>query len=799
MNPSWLRIAFISLALILSFQLSGQSGKLEGLLYESPEQEPVIFANILVVDKGTGVTTDLEGKYSLELAPGNYTIEFSSIGYQSQTVENVKIKDGETTRLDLEMVVDVKVLSEVEVMVTPLSKKEKSPISIRTLGTQEIQYGAGSAGDISLLLQSMPGISSPPGYSNAINIRGGSSSENRFFIDDVEIPILNHFAKQGTSGGIRSILNVDFIQKVNVHTGAFPSDKGNALSGIFDFVLKDGNTEKLSSKLQIGVIDFAAVFNGPIARDLRFYISLRRSYTKLVLGVLGQPFIGTYDDWNYKIKWDFHDKHKITLLGIGANDKGEVNKNFNDTPLNRFIVDQIRPTRQWNTVNALKYTNFRKQHFTHVILSYYTLNDKTKRYLLQNDSDPNNQIEDYQSKESELRLTLKNVQRYNDLKIAFGGETGRVAYHTDATFNALVGGTIIPLKYFSDLSFNKWGAYFQVSQRLFNRFMLVTLGARVDANDYSNSMNNPLDQFSPRLSISYAILNNTTVNFNVGRYYQLPAGVTLSFRDSLGNLANQSEEVTYMSVSQLVAGLEWEKTDIHTRINIEGFYKDYDQYPFSIVDQVVLLNKDVNLFRSNNEPVISIGEGKAYGLEFQVEKNSPSRYYSRLSYTLSWSQFKDQNGVYRPSIFDTRHILTLNAGKHFGKGWHAGFKWSYQSPKPYTPNDFEKSSLMVSWMTSQALNIPDYSRLNTERMDPIMELDVRVDKKIDFDKWSLTFFIDILNVLNAQPAQAPVISVKRDAQGNPLIDPGKPDSFQTFWLANEVNTFFPSLGLIGEF
>lgn len=785
--------------LLGSLTLFAQSGKLEGLIHEGEELEPVLFATIHIPNTGIGTTSDLDGNYSINLDPGIYQMEFSAIGYESRLMENIEIKSGETTRLDVKLAVLSEELNEVQVLVSPLSRKEKSSVSLRGLRSNEIKYGAGSSGDISLLVQGMPGVTFPPGHSNAINIRGGSSFENKFFVDDIEIPMLNHFAKQGSSGGARSILNMDLLKSVDVYTSAFPADKGNALSGILDFKISDGNRNQLSGSFQAGVIDFAAALNGPLGDNINFNVSLRHSYTGWVLGLLGQPFIASYDDWNYKLKWNLAENHQLTFIGLGAYDVGQGNENYKRTPINEFIMDQLRNSTQWNTVNGVKYTNFRGQHFTHVILTHYLLEENSERYLFRDDSNPSNLLEDYSSREGELRLTLKNTQRYNDFKIAFGGEIGRIGYDTDAFFNVNINGQSAPLSYNSDIQFNKWGAYAQVSQRLFDRFMLVTLGARVDANDFSSSMNNPLQQFSPRFSVSYAINEKVTFNLNAGQYYQMPSGLTLSFRDADNNLVNQSDNVKYMSANHIVGGVEWVHPILKSKISLEGYYKKYNDYPFSVADEVALLNKDIDLFRAVSEPVVSIGEGESYGIELLVEQKKSRDFYGRFSYSLAWAQFRNGNKIYQPSLFDIRHAASLSGGKHFDEGWHVGVKLAYQSPKPFTPFDFEKSSLISSWRGAQAFNILDYSLLNTGRMDPIFEVNIRVDKKFSYLKWEWEVFIDVLNIFDFRPAESPVVAIRKDGDGNPLIDPNNPAAYQTFWVPREVSTLFPSMGVIARF
>ena len=131
-------------------------------------------------------------------------------------------------------------IGEVVIKASPFSKKIETPVSVRIIGIDEIEKNPGGNRDISKVIQSFPGVASTPAFRNDVIVRGGGPNENRFFIDNVEIPYLNHFSTQGASGGPVGIINVDFVQSVDFISGSFPASKGNALSSILNFTLLTG-------------------------------------------------------------------------------------------------------------------------------------------------------------------------------------------------------------------------------------------------------------------------------------------------------------------------------------------------------------------------------------------------------------------------------------------------------------------------------------------------------------------------------------------------------------------------------
>ncbi len=220
----------------------------ERLLTKNSRQ-PLEFINVMVLGLNKGGVTNAEGHFTIEqVPPGIYRLQATAIGYKSVTTPEyiVSTKD---LNISIEMEENLTELAGVTVTASPFRRDLESPVSLRIIGLQEIEKSPGANRDISRIVQSYPGVAfSPIGYRNDLIVRGGSPSENRFYLDGVEIPNINHFSTQGASGGPVGILNADLIREVNFYTGAFPTDRGNALSSVLDFKLRDGDMEHNSVK-----------------------------------------------------------------------------------------------------------------------------------------------------------------------------------------------------------------------------------------------------------------------------------------------------------------------------------------------------------------------------------------------------------------------------------------------------------------------------------------------------------------------------------------------------------------------
>jgi len=231
---------------------------------------------------------------------------------------------------------------------------------------------------------------------------------------------------------------------------------------------------------------------------------------------------------------------------------------------------------------------------------------------------------------------------------------------------------------------------------------------------------------------------------------------------------------------------------------MEGFYKGYNHYPFSVRDSVSLASKGADFGVVGDEEIRSNGNGRAYGVEFLSRYKELLGFKGVMTYTFVRSEFTDINGNYVPSSWDNRHLLTITATRSFKKNWDFGFKWRYIGGSPYTPWDINKSSVKSAW-DAQGRGYLDYSRFNKERLSAFHQLDLRVDKAYYYRKWSLMLYMDVQNAYNFQAPTPPSLIQQSDAQGIPLTDPKDPSKYLLKTIASVSGTVLPTIGIMIEF
>jgi hypothetical protein len=799
------KILFTCLLLCSWLTVFSQTGIIKGSLVDATNNEPILFANILVLDTDIGTTTDENGNFKIEVKPGVYNIRFSYVGYKNQTLFEVAAKSSRPTTLEVKMETTQLTIEEVVVKASPFRKTEESPVSLRNIGITEIKRNPGGNRDISRVVQNLPGVTSTASFRNDLIIRGGAPNENRFYLDDVEVPNINHFATQGASGGPVGLINVDFIKEVDFYSGAFPANRGNTLSSVFNFKQKDGRDDRIGYTATVGASDIGLTMEGPIGDKTTFLLSARRSYLQFLFEAIGLPFLPTYNDFQAKVKYKPNNKNEFTFIGLGAIDQFELNLDANETESQRFQLGFLPVNTQWNYTNGLVYKRYRDHGYWTFVLSRNMLNNEAIKYRNNDESSEDNLTLDYLSQEIENKLRIENTIRTGNYKINYGVAYEFVKYN-NRTYNKIftnVGEQEITFN--SDFSMNKYGVFGQVSRSFLKERLIVSLGARMDGNSYSNEMANLLEQFSPRLSIAYALTDRFSINFNTGIYYQLPPYTVLGYQEN-GEFINKNNDIKYIQSNHIVGGLEY-KTASNSIITLEGYYKTYSDYPFLLRDSISLANLGGDFGVIGNEPAVSTGKGRSYGIEVLFQQRLYKGFYGIASYTLGRSEFEDKNGDFVPSAWDARHILNLTLGKSFKKNWEVGINWRLQTGLPITPFDNANSALVNNWnVNGRAL--PNYNLLNTQRQGDFTNLNVRVDKKWNFKKWDLNLFLDIQNVLGATiPNDFLVLDVPLDEQGTPIggptiINPNAPTNEQQYLLktlTDNQGTTLPTLGIVVGF
>ena len=630
-----LLLFFNTMLLLLQAQPMHQ---IKGTVIDKNSRQPLEFINVMIIGLNKGSVTNVEGRFTIEqVPPGIYRLQASAIGYKSVTTSEY-ILSTKNLNIPIEMEENLTELEGVTITASPFRRDVESPVSLRIIGIQEIEKSPGANRDISRIVQSYPGVAfSPIGYRNDLIVRGGAPSENRFYLDGVEIPNINHFSTQGASGGPVGILNADLIREVNFYTGAFPADKGNALSSVLDFKLRDGDMERNSLKATLGASEVSLASNGHIGKKTSYLVSVRQSYLQFLFDMLDLPFLPTFTDAQFKLKTRFNEQNELTVLGLGGIDNMRLNTKA-DSEDNEYILSYLPKIKQETFTVGAVYRHYAGAHVQSAVVSHSYLNNRNTKYRRNDESHPDNLMLRLRSTEQETKLRLENSTTFRNWKINLGVNLDYSQY-TNTTFQRVYTNQPQTFDYHTYLGILRWGLFGTINYTSMDDRFTASLGLRADASDYSSTMKNLSDQLSPRLSLSYQLADHWFASGNAGLYYQLPAYTALGFKNNNGTFANKYN-LRYMKVSEGSLGISWRKGDTF-EASVEGFYKDYDKIPLSVADGIPLNCKGNDYGVVGNELLTSTAQGRSYGAEILVKWLIAKKLNLASSFTLFKSEYRN--------------------------------------------------------------------------------------------------------------------------------------------------------------
>ena len=739
-----------------------------------------------------GVATDSLGYFTIKNVKGGVArFEASCIGY-STVVTPEYLVSVSTPFIEIEMEESLASIEAVSVAPSPIARNIESPVSLRTIGVGDLERSAGANRDVARIVRTLPGVAfSPIGYRNDLIVRGGGPLENTFYIDGVEIPNINHFATQGASGGPVSILNADLIRQVNFYTGAFPVDKGNALSSVMDISLRDGNPDKQRFKATLGASEVAFSGSGHFDKRATYIFSVRQSYLQLLFKLLGLPFLPNYIDAQAKVRIRPSERYEITVLGLigidnmrlNLNEKGEVND---------YILSYIPKIEQETFTLGGVMKHFGGEHIQTLSVGYSFLANRNKKYIDNDESSEDNLRLRLRSNEGKATVRFENRSLLGKWRLREGAEVSLL--HFFASSKQLVPSEVRAyFNYDTHLVFAGYALFFSADYRSLDERLTTSLGVRVDGASYSSKMAQPWRQLSPRASISYSLGKGFYLSGSTGLYYELPPLTALGFRED-NLLVNRALE--YMRVFSSAVGAEYRMRE-SLAISLEGFYKLYSQVPLSIADSVPLTCKGNDYGVTGNEALLSTAQGQAYGAELSARWQIPNKLTLVGAFTLYWSEYRsDRHSSYIPSAWDNRWIANVSGTYDFPHRWSIGAQLSAIGGAPYTPYDEEQTSLKTYWDAVGRAAL-DYSRYNEGRLKPFVQLDIRVDKVWEFRRWSLGIYLDLENVTFSE-ITLPDALLSTGVIKNPSA-PIAEQRYELKRIGQRNGTLIPTLGINAEF
>lgn len=723
----YLFVSILYLMTLMQVFAQENTGSVYGKVKDKFTNEPLIGANVIVVGTNYGAASNIDGEYLItSLPPNTYQIKVSIIGYNSLVKTDISVMPGRPAQVDFELTT---VAIELEGVVVQSDYFDRNPIEVNStkgFNNEEIRRSAGGFEDVVRAVSVLPGVAQADPGRNDLIVRGGAPSENLYLIDGIPVQNINHFGTQGATGGPLSYVNLDFVSNTTFSTGGFSVLNGDKISSVLTINLREGRKDKIGGKATVSATQFGLDIEGPVTNNSTFIVSARRSYLDFIFRAANFSFVPEYYDGFAKYDINLDNRKSLSFLLITAFDNV---KYFNDTEDQRYDNSRILGSDQTQYATGLSYRHLFNKGFFNVTLNrnYVDFNTQQRDSLL-NPIFINNSLEKENTLKADLTYKLSSATELN-----VGGSAKLIGFETDIFVPEFIStfGDIIPA---TDLNtkenYTKFNAYTNFNLFLFEKLNLNT-GIRLD---YFSPIKTKT-YFSPRFSASYRFSELTALTFSTGVYHQTPSYIWL-----VGNEVNL--DLKSIRVNQYVLGVD-QYFSADALFRVEGFIKDYFDYPTSLRRSYLVLantgagfaGSDENFASFGLDPLNSEGTGLARGFEVSLQKKlSNTPYYGILSLTYSEANFTALDKVERTGSYDQTLIFNISGGYKINEEWEVATKFRYSTGKPYTPYNLDGT---------QSVDL-----INSIRFPISNSLDIRVDKRWFFSGWTLITYIDVQNVYN---------------------------------------------------
>ncbi|MBD3319831.1 MAG: TonB-dependent receptor plug domain-containing protein [Chitinivibrionales bacterium] len=747
------------------------AGRITGDVRSSQTGKPLAGAHVSIRKIDTTIITDsLGGFVSGELRPGSYTLFISKTGYEMLARTDVYVAGKGDKRVDIELAPAIRQLDKITIRGTSFRKAPDMASSTKLMNLDEILRAPGALADVQRAVQNLPSVASGGDNVNEVVVRGGVPGENLFIMDNIEIPNPNHFADQGSGGGVVSLINPLLVQGLTFNAGAPPAQYGGKASSVMDVTLRDGNKKMVLGGVDLGIGGAGFHAEGPLWKNATFMASGSKSFLDLISYFAPSTAVPSY--WGAQTKLTQRlGNHKINLNGIF----GDNNITIDNAGKEIGTRGEIIKAGGYVYAAGATMKSFWGENLSTVTTISGTGNSFERREYTPLSS---GEIQYFRNTSTEQQQTLKTrigLDVTANSHVLAGGNVQRADFDIDIrdkadtllkydTLSPGDSGTIVadpeihttPLPRRDHQTGYKYGAFLSGILTPLNRLKLVP-GARVDGFDYNKSVT-----VDPRFSAVLSLTPELDLTAAFGIQHQQPDYVDLVI----------SPENSALRPKQAITGIggaEYVFTGLHIKCMLEGYYKQYNHLP---VDSS-LLEGNTEISRYNQgRALVSDGEGKSYGFELFAQKKLTKHLSGSAAYSYSQSWYKDlrpgKGDAWYPADFDFRNGLTLTGGLKFellSKDWYKTLheqlwfrlfsalmpiadrmefscKWRYLGGRPYTPHTYRKVNKI--WVIK-----PD-AKLNSERYPAYHSLDFRFERRFGFGFLHMIYYIDLQNVYNRE-------------------------------------------------
>lgn len=759
------------LAVVFTTAYSQTAQNIKGRVIDSDSKLPLVGATVVVEDSiRQGAATDADGHFIIKNVPvGRHKLQISCAGYESITVPNIVVTSGKEVFLTLEL---TEISAELETIVVKSTKRiggnnEMTTVSSRTFDAGEAERYPGSRQDPARMASNFAGVQGTDDSRNDIVVRGNSPLGVLWRFEGIDIPNPSHFSVAGTTGGPLSILNNKVIGQSDFMTGAFPAEYGNALSGVFDIRMRNGNREKYEYTAQIGILGLELMSEGPINRAKgSTYIATYRYSTFAAFQTinfnLGTEAIPRYQDASFKMHFPLQGNNSLSIWGIGGLSSIDIVFSDDTVPTNDLygLNDRDQYFRTNMGSAGFTYATFNKKNLSSKLTfaqsaqeirsnHYYIVWDSAKasedRLQLQ-DRYPVTGSRMYEGKTSLHWRLNKKFNARNNLRLGIMGDYFRVHY-IDSARNEFVENWIRQL--------DARDQTFMVRAYAAHKFRMTQ---KITLNGGINLLYFHLNrQFSPepRLGMTMKLSNKASWSLAYGlhsrtqplyvHYYQFTD--TLSPGAS-GTFDTHNKNIGLTKSHHLVSAFDYRINDV-TRVKTEVFYQYLYQVPVEAWGgSFSLINQGSGFARFFPGKLVNEGSGNNYGIELTLEKFFDKNYFFLGNVSLYNSTYKGQDGVERNTDFNGNFIVNglfgyeKTIGKKQKNSISTGMKITWAGGRRYSPVDSLATAgdpINVHFVEEErnSLQFPDYFRV-----------DLKLGYKINGKRATHEFALDLLNITN---------------------------------------------------
>ncbi len=728
-------LALIMIAILFTIASADEikKGSISGTVIDSETRSALPGVSVILLGTEKGAVSSSDGEFTIENVPvGNYSLKFRLLGYEVMLKADIIVRPKRITFVKAELNESAIEVDEVVITTGYFAERQDAPASNVSFSNEEIRRMPGTAGDVSRMIMGLPSIAKYDNTQNTLYVRGGASFENGFYVDNIEIPNINHFPEQSSSGGPVGLINVDLVSDVEFHSGAFPARYGDRLSSVMDIDFRDGNREEFDAQLDLGFAGFGGGAEGPIGDKGSWILAGRKSFLDLIVKAIGEDdgSVPNYGDIHGKVTYDLNGNNQITLLNILSID--DIADEIEDAiEEEEKYYDSFNMTANTAGINwrylwgANGYSN---TSISHTLYDYNYTGYDTKYYY---DHGAELMSFDFNSTENEFKLRNVNFIKLNN---AHKLELGVEAKYSLIDYNNYYGeyydelGNVTPAYSVDDnINETKLHGFFSYTVNPFDR-LSVTAGTRFSYFTYNEN-----SSISPRLSVNYILSSLTTLNAAAGIYYQnLPMPILAQ------NEANK--DLKDPKAYHYVFGINHMLTE-NTRLTIEVFDKEYRDFPLDSLKQQIFIVDDIagkSVYLAGN-PLVSSGEAYARGIEFMVQKKLAKQFYGMISGAYSRTRYKGYDGIWYDRAYDNQFNFSIEGGYKPNNKWEFSTRWIYAGGAPYTPFDIAASE-------TAGRGIYDSDRINAERLPDYHSMNIRFDRRFNFTGSNLIFYLSVWNV-----------------------------------------------------